>query len=51
MFFWNLLSLLKKKITSSGDSKMLHEIDRDTTWKSEKHEQIWLVSQTISCSI
>ena len=35
----------------SGDSEILHQIVRDTTRKSEKHELIRVVSRTISCSI
>ena len=35
----------------SGDSEILHEIVRDTTRKSEKHELIRVVSQAFSCSI
>ena len=35
----------------SGDFEILHEIVRDTTRKSENHELIRVVSQTIACTI
>ena len=35
----------------SGDSEILHELVRDTTWKSEKHELIRLVSWTYLFSV
>ena len=36
---------------NSWYSDKLHEIFRDITWKSEKHELIRVISRTISCSI
>ena len=45
------VSLLKKEMTCSRHSKILHEIVRDTSRKSEKHELIRLESRTIPCSI
>ena len=39
---------VKKEMKRSGDSKILHEIFRDTKRKSEKHELIYTVSQNIS---
>ena len=36
--------LLKKEMKCSGDSEILHEIVRDNTRKSEKHELIREVS-------
>ena len=42
---------VKKNITCSGDPEILHEIIRDTTRKSEKHEQICVLSRAIPGSI
>ena len=52
----NILSLItvytvRKEMKCRGDSEILHEIVRDTSRKSEKHELILEVSQTVSCSI
>ena len=38
---------VRMEIKRSGDSEILHEIVRDTERKSEKHEIIRVVSQTI----
>ena len=38
---------VRMEIKSRGDSEILHEIVRDTERKSEKHEIIRVVSQTI----
>ena len=45
------LYTVKKKMKCSEDFEILHEIVSDTTRKSEKHEIICELSQTISYSI
>ena len=45
------LYTVNKEIKCSGDSEILHEIVRDITRKSEKHEPNRVISRTISCSI
>ena len=44
-------SLLKRIISVAEDFEILHEIVRDITRKSEKHELIRVESRTISCCI
>ena len=46
-----ILYTVKKEMKWSRNSEILHEIVRDTSRKSEKHELILEVSQTVSCSI
>ena len=47
----NHVYTVEKETKCSGDSKILQEIVRDTTLKSQKHELIPVVSRIISCSI
>ena len=44
-------SLIKRILSVAEDFEILHEIVRDITRKSEKHELIRVESRTISCSI
>ena len=42
---------VRKEMKCSGNIGILHELVRDTTRKSEKHELIRVVSRTNLCSI